>query len=74
MTIKLSDVCRRIDNLEEGMDNIQKTLNAMREDQIRREVQEGQKRSFLRWIFPEGGSVVVLILALYTVIMQLLRN
>ena len=34
MTTKLGDVSRRIDNLEESMDKIHKTLTEMREEQI----------------------------------------
>ena len=44
MTTKLGDVSRRIDNLEESMEKIHKTLTEMREEQIRREAQETQQR------------------------------
>jgi len=70
MTTKLSDVSRRIDNLEDSMEKIHKTLTAMREEAIRREAQENQQKSILKWAFPEGGSVLALILAIYAVIMQ----
>ena len=70
MTTKLSDVSRRIDNLEDSMDKIHETLTAMREEAIRREAQEKQQKSILKWAFPEGGSVLALILAIYAVIMQ----
>jgi seryl-tRNA synthetase len=70
MTTKLGDVSRRIDDLEDSMEKIHKTLTEMREEQIRREAQETQQKSLLRWVFPEGGSVLALLLALYAVIMQ----
>lgn len=70
MTTKLSDVSRRIDHLEESMDKIHTTLTEMREEQIRREAKETQQRSIFKWAFPEGGSVLALLLALYAVIMQ----
>lgn len=71
MTTKLSDVSRRIDDLETSIDKIHETLTEMREDAIRREAQERQQKSILKWAFPEGGSVLALILAIYAVIMQL---
>jgi seryl-tRNA synthetase len=70
MTTKLSDVSRRIDHLEEGMDKIHATLTEMREEQIRREAKETQQKSLIKWAFPEGGSVLALLLAVYAVIMQ----
>jgi seryl-tRNA synthetase len=70
MTTKLGDVSRRIDDLEDSMEKIHKTLTEMREEQIRREAQDAQQKSLLRWAFPEGGSVLALLLALYAVIMQ----
>jgi hypothetical protein len=70
MTTKLGDVSRRIDNLEESMEKIHRTLTEMREEQIRREAQETQQKSIIKWAFPEGGSVLALLLALYAVIMQ----
>jgi seryl-tRNA synthetase len=72
MTTRLSDVSRRIDALENSMDKIHLTLSEMREDQIRREAKESQQRSLLRWAFPEGGSVLALIVAGIAVIMQVL--
>ena len=70
MTTKLTDVARRIDDLEDSMEKIHKTLTEMREEQIRREAQETQQKSLLKWVFPEGGSVLALLLAIYAVIMQ----
>jgi seryl-tRNA synthetase len=70
MTTKLGDVSRRINDLEDSMEKMHKTLTEMREEQIRREAQESQQKSILRWAFPEGGSVLALLLAIYAVIMQ----
>jgi seryl-tRNA synthetase len=70
MTTKLGDVSRRINDLEDSMEKMHKTLTEMREEQIRREAQESQQKSILKWAFPEGGSVLALLLAIYAVIMQ----
>lgn len=74
MTTKLGDVSRRINDLEDSMEKIHSTLTEMREEQIRREAKETQQKSLIKWAFPEGGSVLALLLALYAVIMQLFGN